>query len=59
MFVCVYIFLCVHSEHSGFVDKQTVRMFSSGLVGSRVCVLRGIFVFLGVQISPLRDQCLT
>lgn len=57
--VCICVFLCVCGESWGFVDKLTVCMFSSGLVGSRVCVLRGIFVFLGVQISPLRDQCLT
>lgn len=37
----------------------TLGIFSSGVVRSRVCVLQAIFVFLGVQILPLRDPCLT
>lgn len=34
-------------------------IFGLGVAGSWVYVLQATFVFLGVQISPLRDPCLT
>lgn len=58
----VLVCLCIAAyavNHVVLVENLTQCIFSSGLVGSRVCALQGIFVFLGVQILPLRDQSLT
>ena len=57
----VLLYMCLYVCASGvkwylFVAKLTRSIFSSELEGSRACVLRGIFVFLGVQILPLRDR---
>lgn len=53
------VHVCVWNGFCGSFDKLTWCIFFTELVGSKACVLLGIFVFLGVQISPHRDQCLT
>lgn len=51
------VYVC--KEYRGDVGKLTLHLFFIEPVGYKVCVLQGIFVFLGVQISPLRNRYLT